>query len=70
MEQTYRQMRLLRGVEPWLMPLSSDPDTTIELALEMLQKQGRVQIGQKLVVATDLLSQNRLFDSVQLRTLK
>ena len=68
--QTLRQMRLLRGVEPWLMPLSSDPDATIEQAIEMLQKSGRIEQGQKLVIATDLLSQNRLFDSVQLRTLK
>ena len=68
--QTLRQMRLLRGVEPWLMPLSSDPDATIEQAIEMLRKSGRIEQGQKLVIATDLLSQNRLFDSVQLRTLK
>ena len=69
-EQTYRQMRLLRGVESWLMPLNSDPDTTIEQAIHDLRKAGRVDMGQKLVVATDLLSQNRLFDSVQLRTIK
>ncbi len=69
-EQTFRQMRLLRGVEPWLMPLSSDPDATIEQAIVDLRKAKRVQQGQKLVIATDLLSQNRLFDSVQLRTIK
>jgi pyruvate kinase len=69
-EQTFRQMRLLRGVESFLMPLSSDPDATIEHAINSLIKEGRVQHGQKLVIATDLLSQNRLFDSVQLRTIK
>jgi len=69
-EQVLRQMRLLRGVEPWLMPLSSEPDATIERAIEMLQTSNRIQQGQKLVVATDMLSQNRLFDSVQLRTIK
>ncbi len=69
-EETFRQLRILRAVEPWLMPLSSDPDTTIENAIATLRKAGRVQPGDKLVVATDLLSQNRLFDSVQLRTVK
>jgi pyruvate kinase len=69
-EQVARQMRLLRGVEPWLMQLSSEPDDTIEHAIEVLRKAGRIQLGQKLVVATDMLSQNRLFDSVQLRTVK
>ena len=69
-EQTYRQMRILRGVESWLMPLNSDPDATIEKAINDLRKAGRIDVGQKLVVASDLLSQNRLFDSVQLRTVK
>jgi pyruvate kinase len=69
-EETFRQLRILRAVEPWLMPLSSDPDTTIENAIATLRKAGRVQPGDKLVVATDLLSQNRLYDSVQLRTVK
>lgn len=69
-EQVLRQMRILRGVEPWLMPLSSDPDQTIENAISVLRKAGRIQAGQKLVVATDMLSQNRLHDSVQLRTIK
>ena len=68
--ETFRQLRILRAVEPWLMPLSSDPDTTIENAITALRKAGRVHLGDKLVVATDLLSQDRLFDSVQLRTVK
>jgi len=68
--ETFRQMRILRAIEPWYMPFASDPDTTIENAIVMLRKAGRVQVGDRLVVATDLLSQNRLFDSVQLRTVK
>jgi len=68
--ETFRQLRILRAVEPWLMPLSADPDATIENAIVVLRKAGRVHPGDKLVVATDLLSQDRLFDSVQLRTVK
>ncbi|MBI5382515.1 MAG: pyruvate kinase [Opitutae bacterium] len=67
-DNTYRQLRLLRAVEPWLMPFNSDPDLTIESAIKMLKDAGRVEPGDKLVVATDLLAQDRLFDSVQLRT--
>ena len=44
--------------------------STIENAINVLRKEGRIQVGARLVVATDLLSQNRLFDSVQLRTVK
>ncbi|MBP7373253.1 MAG: pyruvate kinase, partial [Opitutaceae bacterium] len=32
-EETFRQMRLLRAIEPWYMPFASDPDTTIENAI-------------------------------------
>jgi len=63
-----RQLRLLRAVEPYLMPLASEPDATIENALALLRRAGRIAPGDKLIVATDILSQDRLLDSVQLRT--
>lgn len=63
-----RQLRLLRAVEPYLMPLASEPDVTIENAIALLRRVGRVSPGDKLIVATDILSQDRLVDSVQLRT--
>lgn len=63
-----RQLRLLRAVEPYLMPLASDPDATIENAIALLRRAGRIAPGDKLIVATDILSLDRLVDSVQLRT--
>jgi pyruvate kinase len=68
--QLLRQLRLLRAVEPHLMPFASEPDITIENAIIHLQRLGRVSPGDKLVVATDILSQDRLVDSVQLRTVR
>jgi len=68
--ETLRQLRLLRAVEPFLMPLTSDPNDTIEQAITLLRKEGRVQTGDKLVIATDILSHDRLVDSVQLRTVR
>jgi len=68
--QLLRQLRLLRAVEPHLMPFASEPDSTIENAILHLKRIGRVQVGDKLVVATDILSQDRLVDSVQLRTVR
>ncbi|KXU37362.1 pyruvate kinase [Cephaloticoccus primus] len=67
-EQLFRQLRLLRAVEPYLMPFAGEPDITIENAIAVLKKTGRVTAGDKLVVATDILSHDRLIDSVQLRT--
>lgn len=68
--ETLRQLRLLRAVDPYLMPLTSDPNDTIEQAITLLRKEGRLQVGDKLVIATDILSHDRLVDSVQLRTVR
>lgn len=66
--EVFRQLRLLRAVEPYLMPLAADPNDTIENAIALLQRAKRIAPGDKLVVATDILAQDRLVDSVQLRT--
>ncbi|MCF3649320.1 pyruvate kinase [Synoicihabitans lomoniglobus] len=68
--QTLRHLRLLRGVEPFVMPLASDPNDTIDNAIRLLRREGRVQVGDKLIVATDILSHDRFVESVQLRTVR
>ncbi len=68
--EVLRQLRLLRGVEPFLMTLASEPDLTIESAISVLRREGRIKPGDKLIVATDIVSQDRLVDSVQLRTVR
>ena len=68
--EVFRQLRLLRAVEPFLMPLASEPDITIENAITVLRREGRVALGDKLIIATDIVSQDRLVDSVQLRTVR
>ena len=60
----------MRAVEPILMPLASDPNETIEAAISILRRDGRIASGDKLIVATDILAQDRLVDSVQLRTVR
>ncbi len=67
---TLRQLRLLRSVEPFILPLDSEPNDTIEYAISVLVKAGRVQVGDKLIIATDILTADRLVDSVQLRTVR
>ncbi len=68
--EVFRQLRLLRAVEPYLMTLDSDPNETIENAIAMLRRAGRVAPGDKIVIATDIVAQDRLVDSVQLRTVR
>jgi pyruvate kinase len=52
------------------MAFSADPDVTIESALQQLRHLGRIAAGAKLIVVTDILSQDRLVDSIQLRTVR
>ena len=68
--ETLRQLRLLRAVEPMLLALTSDPNDTIENAITLLVRAGKVRIGDKLIVATDILSHDRLVDSIQSRTVR
>jgi pyruvate kinase len=68
--EVFRQLRLLRAVEPFLMPFSPEPDATIENAISRLKLAGVIATGDKLIIATDIVSQDRLVDSVQLRTVR
>ena len=68
--QVLRQLRLLRAVEPILLELASDPNTTIENALAHLRRAGLAGPGDKIVIATDIVAEDRLVDAVQLRTLR
>ncbi len=65
--ETLREMRILRAVDPYLLTFDSDPNDTIERAITFLVREGRLQIGDRLIVVTDLLSHDRLVDSIQLR---
>jgi len=63
-----RQLRLLRAVDPFVMPFAAEPDATIDNAIALLRRAGRIAPGDKLIIATDIVSQDRLVDSIQLRT--
>jgi pyruvate kinase len=68
--ETLRQLRILRAVEPIQMALEAQPNDTIENAIALLLKTGRVAFGDKLIVATDILTHDRLVDSIQIRTVR
>jgi len=68
--EVLRQLKLLRSVEGFQLPFESNPDDTIQHAISYLVKTKRVAVGDKLIVVTDILSHDRLIDSVQLRTIR
>jgi DNA-binding NarL/FixJ family response regulator len=50
--------------------LSSEPDVTIENAIITLRRLGHVAPGDKIIVVTDIVSQDRLVEAIQLRTIR
>lgn len=68
--QTLRHLKLLRAVEGFQLTFQANPDDTIHHAIDHLVASGRVRTGSKLIVVTDILSEDRLIDSVQLRTVR
>jgi len=68
--EVQRQLCILRAVEGFLMPFGSNPDDTIKQAINHLLEAKLLKVGDKLIVVTDILSQDRLIDSVQLRTVR
>ncbi|MCX6936287.1 MAG: pyruvate kinase [Verrucomicrobia bacterium] len=65
--ETLRKCRILRAVEPMFLELDSDPNETIEKAISLLLSAGLVKIGDTMIVATDILTNDRLVDSIQVR---
>jgi pyruvate kinase len=63
-----RQLLILRAVEPFCMAMDRDPAETIAAAIAMLRDTGRVARGDKLVLLSDHLVEERRIDTVQLRT--
>lgn len=66
-EATFRQLLLPWGVEPFLMPFSEDPETTIQDAIAYLKRREWCETGSWLVVITNVLASSRIIDTIQLR---
>lgn len=66
-ESTFRQLLLPWGVEPFLMEFSDDPEETIRNALDRLKQNGWCQPGMWLVAITNVLADEKVIDSMQLR---
>ena len=66
-EALFRQLLLPWGVEPFLMPFSDDPETTIQDALAYLKRREWCTTGTWLVVITNALASGRIIDALQLR---
>ncbi len=67
---TLRQLRLVRAVEPFLLTPFTTPEGTLDRAILMLLKEGRIREGDKLIIVSDVQAGSRRIDSIQLRTIE
>ena len=63
----HRRLRLVWGIEPFLMPFSDDPEVTIQNAIRKLKDEGWVHLSDQLVTVTNVLADGRVIESIQLR---
>jgi len=67
-EQVARRMTLNWGLLPLVMPFDLNPEHTIAEAEKLLLRRGLVEVGDQLVVLTDVMTGQDRFDSIQLRS--
>ena len=63
----HRRLRLIWGVEPFMMNFSDDPELTIQSAIEKLKEESWVEIGDQLVTVTNVFASGKVVESIQLR---
>lgn len=63
----HRRLRLIWGIEPFLMEFSKDPEQTIQEAIKRLIKEERVETGDQIVTVTNVLADGKVVESIQLR---
>ena len=66
----FRQLLIMRGVEPFFMEFDHDHETTIQRAFERLKYKGWSKEGDSLVVITKMYAGEKLIDSTQIRAIE
>jgi len=66
-EGLHRRLRLIWGIEPFLLPFSDDPEITIQDAIRKLKDEGWVHDRDQLVTVTNILADGKVIESIQLR---
>lgn len=73
MSSVRRKLWLNRGILPYRINFSSDPEKTISLAIDTLKKNGMVEIGSQVVILSDIIAGvdgNDRVETIQIRVVK
>ena len=65
----FKQLLIMRGVEPFLMEFDHDHETTIQYAFSRLKSRGWSKEGDPIVVITKMYAGKKLIDSTQIRAI-
>lgn len=66
----FRQLLIMRGIEPFFIEFDHDHETTIQIAFGHLKRKGWKQEGDPIVVITKMYAGEKLIDSTQIRTIE
>jgi pyruvate kinase len=66
--ELFRNLLILWGVEPFEVAFSEDPEDTIKHSLDYLKRQKWVKDGQTLIIIRNALAQDKIIDTLQIRT--
>ena len=66
-EGLHRRLRLIWGIEPFLMSFSADPELTVQGAIKKLKEEGWVHEKDQLVTVTNILADGKVIEGIQLR---
>ena len=69
-EGLHRRLRLIWGIEPFLMEFSNDPEITIKNAINCLSKSSWIHDGDQLVIVTNAFAHDKVVESIQLRSVE
>lgn len=70
MTSVRRKLLLNRGITPFRIDFSSEPEKTINNAIETLKKFDLLQVGQEVVILSDIIAGQERVDTIQIRTVK
>lgn len=70
MTSVRRKLWLTRGVIPYRVDFSQDPEKTIKLAIEALVKNGSLKAGEKVVILSDVIAGEDRVETIQVRDVK
>ena len=63
----HRRLRLIWGIEPFLIDFSNDPEITIQVAIKKLLEEEWVHHGDHLITVTNVFAHDKVVESIQIR---